>query len=1472
MKTNALLSCLSIFAFGISFGQIVTHQQSGQPQRNLPQSLTSTVSNSNLQISGGTSHHCKTTELNEQYYSQLGLLNEFNTSYYNSTAHPYVPVGAKTPGVNTISVIFHVVHNPNNPAENVSNAAIMALFAEIQQDFSATNPDIGGVRTGFGFTPADANINFCLATQTPAGVPLAEPGVIRVSTTEGWYDSDNGEENKMKSSATGGSNPFNRNNYLNIWICDISNGASSGTAGYAYRPTPTMLPSAAIDGIVIDYNLGVNNEHVTSHEIGHYLGLDHTWGGSGGCGNDDGFADTPNTAGPSFNYPGSCGPNQQTCSGTQTQYENFMDYANCTCMFTTNQANYMLSILHGIRSSLLLSPGCDPVNAPPVVNFIADIPDPIVIPVGGSVMFTDQSTNSPTAWTWNFNGGAANSSVQNPSITFNTVGTYNVTLTASNAFGSGNLTKNAHVQVVAAASGTSCDTLRNYNPASPFYTLTGAVGYLMGNTVVSGFNVLEWAEPYTAPATTQIKRLEFAPARVSNGGGNVIFKVYANNAGNPGAVLASETVPLADLVEDVWNAIDFTTPASVTGSFFVGYQVSYANAIDTFALYTNYTSGPGTSYTYMNIQSNGWFQTSAIYTNAKTAFILDVLTSNGDTPEADLTWSDIEICQGGVVSVNGSSSLNTTNYYWQQTNDPPTVLLGSSTIAAPTFTFATAGNYRIYLFADGSCETDGIYLPITVNTQIAAVVTPTATTCGSNNGIITVTSPTGGDSPNYTYSINGTTFSASNTFTNLAAGNYTVYIQTPGDNCERTYPVTIGTSTPFVATVSANSSVCPGNSATITASGGASYQWFDGATALGSTASINVSPASTTQYSCVVTNGLGCQSTVYTTVNVYATPSLPIITPSGPTTFCAGADVDLSSSYATNNSWSTTETSSTITVSTSGSYTVQYTSPQGCSVTSAPILVTVNAAPSISSGTILNPTTCATTTGSIQVSGTGTGNISWTGTASGTSNGVIMPHTINGLAAGSYNITFTNAGGCISNTLNQSLTDPTPPANPVITPSGATTFCNGNSVVLTSSQAIGNTWSNSSTNNAITVTTSGTYSVTYTDGNGCSASSTPVIVTVNNNPATPTITPSGATTFCEGSAITLTSSQGTGNMWSTTATSQTINVTTSNTYSLTYTNVNGCVSSPATIVITVNPAPLVDAGTNATYCEGESIVVNGSGALSYSWDNGVTNGVSFIATPGVTTYTVTGTDINNCSATDMVTLTVNANPLVNAGADIENCGDATVTLNGGGAVSYTWDNGVIDGVVFTAPTGTTTYTVTGMDANNCFGTDMIDVTIYSLPTVTMAPFTNSSCVNHPSFALNQGSPAGGIYSGTGVSGGNFDPSMAGIGTFPITYTYTDGNGCENSAVSSVTVDGCASIDEINSLNLTVFPNPTNDHFSISLDGQFDFAITDMHGKLIYKSEGIDNITISSAEWTNGIYFIEVNAQEISKTVKIVKHH
>ena len=124
----------------------------------------------------------------------------------------------------------------------------------------------------------------------------------------------------------------------------------------------------------------------------------------------------------------------------------------------------------------------------------------------------------------------------------------------------------------------------------------------------------------------------------------------------------------------------------------------------------------------------------------------------------------------------------------------------------------------------------------------------------------------------------------------------------------------------------------------------------------------------------------------------------------------------------------------------------------------------------------------------------------------------------------------------------------------------------------------------------------------------------------------------------------------------------------------------------------------------------------------------------------------------------------------------------------GSAITYTWDNGVTDGTPFTQAVGTITYTVTGVDGNGCQNTDQADVTIHPLPIVSFNNAFPVLCDNDPVHTMNEGNPAGGVYSGTGVAGNNFDPSVALSGNHTITYTYTDINGCMDNATQIFTVN------------------------------------------------------------------------------------
>lgn len=258
----------------------------------------------------------------------------------------------------TIPVVVHVVWNTS--AENVATALIQDMIATMNEDYQNLNSDFNTVRPVFAADRGNPAITFCLASIDPNGNPTT--GITRTQTSDTWLDPDT-ETNDMKSPPKGIS-PWDPDRYLNIWICDIASGLGGGfiTLGYAYLPVGGMVGSA-IDGVVIDYNYGLQpGSRTATHEAGHYLGLEHPWG-NGGCGSSDGMADTPVTDEATF----SCSnPNLTNC-GVLTQYENFMDYADCTMMFTNDQSAYMNSILFGARAGLLSGGGCGIVNTGPCI-------------------------------------------------------------------------------------------------------------------------------------------------------------------------------------------------------------------------------------------------------------------------------------------------------------------------------------------------------------------------------------------------------------------------------------------------------------------------------------------------------------------------------------------------------------------------------------------------------------------------------------------------------------------------------------------------------------------------------------------------------------------------------------------------------------------------------------------------------------------------------------------------------------------------------------------------------------------------------------------------------------------------------------------------------------------------------------------------------------------------------------------------
>lgn len=261
---------------------------------------------------------------------------------------------------------------------------------------------------------------------------------------------------------------------------------------------------------------------------------------------------------------------------------------------------------------------------------------------------------------------------------------------------------------------------------------------------------------------------------------------------------------------------------------------------------------------------------------------------------------------------------------------------------------------------------------------------------------------------------------------------------------------------------------------------------------------------------------------------------------------------------------------------------------------------------------------------------------------------------------------------------------------------------------------------------------SGNYPFTITVNDGACPTPNVQIIGYNlqiTNPS-PTVTiNASATTICSSESVTLTANGASTYSWNNNINNGVpFSPTNSGTYTVIGTASNGCTDT-ADINITVNPSPTVSINATATtLCQGDSVTLSGTGAISYSWNNNISDGVAF--SPSATdNYSVTGTASNGCTNTSQLTVVVNPLPTVVANASSTViCQGEALTLTGSGAANYVWDNGVVDGVSFT-PTSNATYSVTGTDNNGCANTDQVTVNFVNTapPVATNSANSNQIC-------------------------------------------------------------------------------------------------------------------------------------------------
>ncbi|WP_338874497.1 sialate O-acetylesterase [Spirosoma sp. SC4-14] len=356
-------------------------------------------------------------------------------------------------------------------------------------------------------------------------------------------------------------------------------------------------------------------------------------------------------------------------------------------------------------------------------------------------------------------------------------------------------------------------------------------------------------------------------------------------------------------------------------------------------------------------------------------------------------------------------------------------------------------------------------------------------------------------------------------------------------------------------------------------------------------------------------------------------------------------------------------------------------------------------------------------------------NVTWLSQPNNTSVGSGRTFSTN--QAGSYSVRYRDVSGCdfVSNTLD--LTSKPLPATPAITNSKSATFCQGdNTVLLASSDNVVYNWSDGQKTKQVTVTGSGSYTVTVTDQFGCTSAPSNIIqVVANPVPAKPIITASGSTTFCADRTILLSAPTDAAYQWTSGQTVQSLTVAQSGNYSVKTTNQYGCTSVLSDVVtVQVNPlppTPTVSAAGVTTFCAGNSVDLNSVSTYDVVWSSGQTTPLITVTQSG--NYAVQAKDQNGCLSVYSPVISVRVNPLPNAPTILTSkspilCEGERVTFTIEGPYTVFWSTGDSTRSITTGQIGL--YSAKVRDQNGCISPQSDTITVETRP-LPPAPTVNA---------------------------------------------------------------------------------------------------------------------------------------------------
>jgi gliding motility-associated-like protein len=684
------------------------------------------------------------------------------------------------------------------------------------------------------------------------------------------------------------------------------------------------------------------------------------------------------------------------------------------------------------------------------------------------------------------------------------------------------------------------------------------------------------------------------------------------------------------------------------------------------------------------------------------------------------------IGQSSTLSTNITDGFGPYSYSWNtgSTSNSITESPNSNTIYTVTATDAC-----------GIQDTDNISITVNQQPNITAISQPSSICQGHSAALQVSGASTYSWSPSASLSASS---GDSITATPNSTTTYTV-IGTDANGCKDTTQTILTVKTiPNIQTAPAATSICIGDSITISANGGISYQWSPSSSlSSNNTASTIAFPSVTTTYTVIGTASNGCQDSTTSIIAVNNLPNVQI-SPSNPS-ICIGGSQILHASGGSTYLWSPSSSLSsssgstvTATPNTTTTYILEGTDNHNCK-NSDTVNITVYSKPNITVAPI-SVNICEGASTVINASGGST--YSWSpgqGLSSTTGSSVTASPIVNS----TYTVTGSDINGCSDTAITHITVSP----NPIISATD-TVICFGDNTTLSATASLSGTsfvWSTGATNNSINVSPANStlYHVTATDGMGCVGDDSLNVVvnplpTLSISPANPSI--------CIGNNITVTASGANTYSWTPTINNSNVNnatttlsPTSTTVYTVTGVDGNGCVNSTTTN-ITVNPLPNITVNPDIdSICWGGSTSLTAAGGNTYNWSPAgglsAVNTATVTASPTVpTNYIVSGTDANGCTNTD--TATVFVSPVVNASASPPNIclGDSSnLTVSSNVPSSYLWNTGQTSSSFWVKPTDTTTYTVTVTTAAGCQRVENVVVNVYLRPNVIITPDSSSIC-------------------------------------------------------------------------------------------------------------------------------------------------